>query len=71
MPVAERNRLPRLQREIRQAPEISDQCQGAIADIGFADTDEFIAGAQIETAFENGLDGRDRMAPAELPRQDA
>ena len=50
---------------------MSNQRQRTVADIRFADADEFVAGAEIETAFENGFDGRARMAPAEFPRQHA
>src|ERR1044072_3336010 len=70
-PIADFDRLPGLQREIRRGAEMSDQCQGTVADIRLADTDEFVARAEIETAFENGFDGRARVASAELLRKHA
>src|ERR1043166_9474547 len=51
--------------------EMSYERQRTVADIRLADADEFVAGAQIETAFEHGFDMRARMAPAELPREHA
>ena len=71
MPIADRNRLPGPQRDLGQGPKMSDQRQRTVADLGFADADEFVAGAEIETALENGFDGRARMAPAEFPREHA
>src|SRR5262249_41212529 len=51
--------------------KVRDQRQRAVADRRRAETDEHVAGAQIETAFEDGRDLGMRILPAKFARQDA
>src|SRR5438270_213357 len=70
-PLANGYRLPQSQVQIRQAADVSNQCQRSIADLRISDTDEFLVAAKIKAPLENGFDARERNASAEFLCQNA